>query len=94
MTLGFLSKVIGASYLKALVNEEHTHTQNLRAAAHRAGWPKEAVDGLSIRLVNGKYVDSIDPSVKDLVDNITFGSTSKQPSHVILAFMRTLGQVG
>jgi hypothetical protein len=93
MTLGFLSKLIGGEYVRASLTEERIHTHNIRLAARRAGWPSEAVNGLSIKVEDGKYHPHIDPTVKPLVDSITYGNSSTQSSHVILAFMRTLGPV-
>jgi hypothetical protein len=94
MSLGFLSKPLSVDYLKAVETDAYLHTQRLRAMAQRAGWPTEAVNGLHIEIVDGKYVPTVDPEVKDLVEDLSYGKgTEGRPSPVILNFMRTLGEV-
>ena len=91
MTLGLLSKITIAAYVQSSYAEHVIHTTGLRNAATKAGWPKKAVNGLSMSISDGAYSPQIAPDVKPLVDELTYGSSSKQPSHVILNYMRTIG---
>jgi hypothetical protein len=61
-------------------------TKELRSAALKSGWPKEAVRSLSVHFNEGEFAIKYPDHVKGLVEDLEYGTEDTPPSAVIRQF--------
>lgn len=61
-------------------------TKELRSAALKSGWPKEAAHSLSVHFTDGNFAIKYPDHTKGLVEDLEYGTEDTPPSAVIRQF--------
>ena len=86
----FLDKVLTHHYTQASEEDCTKHTQGLRDAALKAGWPPVVALQLYVVLVDGMFDVRYPAGIKETVDRLEHGTESLRPNPVILNYLRTI----
>ena len=86
----FLDKVLTHHYTQASEEDCTKHTQGLRDAALKAGWPPVVALQLSIILKNGMFEAKVPSGLEETVDRLEHGTESLRPNPAILNYLRTI----
>lgn len=86
----FLDQILTHHYTQDSEEDCTKHTQGLRDAALKAGWPPVIALQLYVVLVDGMFDFRCPPGIKDTVDRLEYGTESIRPNPAILNYLRTI----
>ena len=66
-------------------------TQELKAAATTSGWPKTAIDVLSVSFDGSNILVEYPPQTARMIENLEYGNGSDLPNSVIRSFIYRSG---
>jgi hypothetical protein len=66
-------------------------TDELKAAAKTSGWPKAAIDALSVSFDGSNLSVDYPPRLKSMIEDLEYGDGSNLPNSVIRSFIYRSG---
>jgi hypothetical protein len=66
-------------------------TEELKATAKTSGWPKSAIDALSVSFDGSSLSVDYPPQLKNMIEDLEYGNGSNFPNSVIRSFIYRSG---
>lgn len=86
----FLDQILTNQFTRASEADCDKHTQGVREAALKAGWPPIVALQLYVVLVDGMFDVRYPAGIKDTVDRLEHGTESIRPNPAIINYLRTI----